>query len=219
MYLLLSLVPLLAIANASPQLERRACAHDNCLRAFIKSATDAAPFCASYTAASATATASPLPAYATQCANLPARVASACACLPEAISSTYTLPTPTSTVSTSTSTAAAACTATAYADIAPAVATCTNIVLQDIFAPSNSSIDLSKLQANSVVTFAGTTTFGFTNRSSFDPITIGGVGVTITAEPDAIIDGNGQAYWDGLGSNGGVPKFVIPPPTPAARKF
>lgn len=229
MRFLLPLLPLLVVVHGSPHLERRACAHDNCLRAFIKSSIDAEPFCASYIAAGPTATAS-LPAYASQCANAPARVASACACLPEAISSTSPILAPTSTTTASNvsaSTSATACTATAYSEIAPAVAACTNIVLKDIFAPSNSSIDLSGLKANSIVTFAGKTTFGFTNLSSFDPITISGAGVTITAEPDAVIDGNGQAYWDGLGSNGGVPKSakflsLLPEPRltfPQAKSF
>lgn len=37
-------------------------------------------------------------------------------------------------------------------------------------------------------------------------IKVGGTNVIITATKDAIIDGNGQAWWDGLGSNGGVSK-------------
>lgn len=49
-------------------------------------------------------------------------------------------------------------------------------------------------------------TFGTTSNSDFDPIVIGGTDVTITAESGAVIDGNGQAYWDGQGSNGGVDK-------------
>jgi polygalacturonase len=98
------------------------------------------------------------------------------------------------------------CTATVYSQIAPAVAACTSIVLQDIYAPSNSTIALTGLKAGTVVTFAGKTTFGFTNISTFDPITIGGAGITIQGAPGHVIDGNGQAYWDGIGSNGGVPK-------------
>jgi polygalacturonase len=86
------------------------------------------------------------------------------------------------------------------------VASCTAITLQDIYAPHNSSIDLTKVKAGTVVTFAGNTTFGFTNSSTFNPISFGGKGVTITSAPGAIIDGNGQAYWDGQGSNGGVLK-------------
>ena len=115
----------------------------------------------------------------------------------------------TTATSASSTTTPAGCTATAYAQIAPAVAACTAITLQDIHAPTNSSIDLSKLKAGTVVTFAGTTTFDFTNSSTFNPIVIGGKGITVTSAPGAIIDGNGQAYWDGIGSNGGVPKYVF----------
>jgi polygalacturonase len=89
------------------------------------------------------------------------------------------------------------------------VASCTAITLQGIAVPTNSTIDLSKLKTNSVVTFAGLTTFAFTNSSTFNPIEFGGANVTITSAPGAIIDGNGQAYWDGQGSNGGVPKWVF----------
>lgn len=50
-----------------------------------------------------------------------------------------------------------ACTCTEYSQIAPAVASCTSIVLQNINAPTNSSIDLTKILAGTTVTFAGTT--------------------------------------------------------------
>lgn len=98
------------------------------------------------------------------------------------------------------------CVATEYSQIATALANCTEITLQDIFAPKNNSIDLLKAKANSVITFAGTTSFAFTNSSSFYPIHFGGKNFTITSEPGAIIDGNGSIYWDELGSNGGVQK-------------
>ncbi|KUJ14926.1 glycoside hydrolase [Mollisia scopiformis] len=98
------------------------------------------------------------------------------------------------------------CLCTTYSQIAPAVASCTSIILRNITAPSASSINLSKLKENTTITFSGITTFEFTNSSSFTPISIGGKNITITAEPDAVIDGAGQLYWDGLGSNGGVPK-------------
>ena len=107
------------------------------------------------------------------------------------------------------SSAASPCTATAYSQIAAAVASCTNIVLQDIAAPTNSTINLTNLKEGSVVTFAGLTTFAFTNSSTFNPIVINeATDVTIQGAPGSIIDGNGQAYWDGQGSNGGVPKYV-----------
>ncbi|KAH8891203.1 family 28 glycosyl hydrolase [Thozetella sp. PMI_491] len=107
---------------------------------------------------------------------------------------------------------AASCTVTEYASISSAVASCTNIVLSDISAPPSSTIDLQGLQTGAVVTFAGTTTFGTTVDSSFDPIVISGTNYTITGAEGHIIDGNGQAYWDGQGSNGGGAKpnhFVV----------
>ncbi|PNS17241.1 Endopolygalacturonase B [Sphaceloma murrayae] len=104
------------------------------------------------------------------------------------------------------------CLVTDFSGISAAVATCTEITLKDIRGPTNQSINLSKVLPNTVITFAGTTTFDFTNISSFDPIVVGGTNVTVTAEPDALIDGNGPIYWDGIGSNGGVPKpnhFIV----------
>lgn len=220
---------------AGVQLDRRACNHDNCLRAFIGSSANAATFCPTFTTAVVTAPAG-LPAYASQCSFEISRVSSACSCLftgspsPSSSSSTVlsttssrrysssTTSTTSSTVSSaapsSTSTSSSSsggsttptCTCTAYSQIAPAVASCTAITLQDIAAPTNKTIDLSKLKANSVVTFAGTTTFAFTNSSTFNPMQFGGANVTITSAPGAIIDGNGQTYWDGQGSNGGLPK-------------
>jgi polygalacturonase len=77
--------------------------------------------------------------------------------------------------------------------------------LQDIAVPTNSTITLA-LKAGTVVTFAGKTTFAFTNSSTFNPITLSGAGITVQGAPGHVIDGNGQAYWDGIGSNGGVPK-------------
>lgn len=50
-----------------------------------------------------------------------------------------------------------ACTASEYAQITSVVASCTNIVLDNISAPASSTIDLSALQTGSTVTFAGTT--------------------------------------------------------------
>ncbi|KFY03600.1 hypothetical protein O988_01372 [Pseudogymnoascus sp. VKM F-3808] len=108
--------------------------------------------------------------------------------------------------------AATPCTVTEYASISSAVASCTDIVLSNIAAPASSSIDLSKLKDGAKVTFDGKTTFGKTSDNSFNPIVISGNGVTVTGAEGHVIDGNGQAYWDGLGSNGGVDKpdhFVV----------
>ncbi|KAL0930136.1 endo-polygalacturonase, partial [Colletotrichum truncatum] len=95
----------------------------------------------------------------------------------------------------------APCRITTYHDIANAVATCTDIILDSIAVPPASAINLQNLKNGATVTFAGKTTFGTTADNNFDPIIISGAGVTITGAPGHVIDGNGQAYWDGQGSN------------------
>ena len=97
------------------------------------------------------------------------------------------------------------CHVTSYSAVAAAVASCTNITLDSIAVPGNTTLDLTKLKAGAVVTFAGTTTFAYAD-ANYDMIKVAGTDVTITAQKGAIIDGNGQAWWDGLGSNGGVAK-------------
>lgn len=97
------------------------------------------------------------------------------------------------------------CTVTKYADVPAAVQNCTDITLSNIVVPGNHTLDLTKLKTGATVTFAGKTSFEYFD-GNIDLIKIAGTDITITAEPNAIIDGNGQAWWDGLGSNGGVAK-------------
>ncbi|KIN03278.1 glycoside hydrolase family 28 protein [Oidiodendron maius Zn] len=130
--------------------------------------------------------------------------------------------TPSRTVHAIEDRAAATCTVTAYASISAAVKTCSNIVLSNISAPPSSTIDLQNLQTGAVVSFAGTTTFGTTIDSSFNPIVISGTGITVTGVTGHVIDGNGPAYWDGLGSNAGskAPKpdhFIVVKKTTNAK--
>ncbi|PYH83733.1 endo-polygalacturonase D [Aspergillus uvarum CBS 121591] len=104
------------------------------------------------------------------------------------------------------------CTVTEYASISSAVASCSNILLSGVSAPASSTIDLTGLQTGAAVIFAGETTFGDTYDSDFDPIVISGTDLTITGAEGHVIDGNGQAYWDGEGSNGGQDKpdhFIV----------
>ncbi|KAJ0163345.1 putative endopolygalacturonase D [Colletotrichum tanaceti] len=112
------------------------------------------------------------------------------------------------------------CIVTEYADIANAVATCTDITLSNIAAPENGPIDLQKLKNGATVTFDGTTTFATTVDKKFDPIIISGTDITVTGAPGHVIEGNGAAYWDGLGSNGGGDKpnhFVVVKKTTNAK--
>ena len=94
---------------------------------------------------------------------------------------------------------------TTYSAIPAATAVCTAITLDNINVPGNSTIDLSKLLTGTTVTFAGNTTFEYAN-ADYTPIEVGGTNITITGAAGSIIDGNGQAWWDGQGSNGGVTK-------------
>ncbi|KAH0347195.1 glycoside hydrolase, partial [Aureobasidium melanogenum] len=97
------------------------------------------------------------------------------------------------------------CYVTSYSGVATAVSSCTNITLDSIAVPGNTTLDLTKLKNGTTVVFAGKTTFAYAD-ANYDMIKVAGTDVTITAEKGAIIDGNGQAWWDGLGSNGGVSK-------------
>ncbi|KIN02317.1 glycoside hydrolase family 28 protein [Oidiodendron maius Zn] len=187
-------------------------------------------FCATYTTTVNTATTG-LPAWASACSDKPSKISSVCSCFATATvppttlqtstktstSSPVTAPTgPVSTANPPTATGGAGggtpCTVTAYASISSAVASCSSIILSGISAPASSSIDLSKLKTGARVAFAGKTTFGTTKSDSFNPIVISGTDVTITGESGHVIDGNGQAYWDGQGSNGGTDKpdhFIV----------
>jgi polygalacturonase len=96
---------------------------------------------------------------------------------------------------------------TTFSAIPAAVASCTNIVLDGITVPGNSTIDLSKLKTGSKVTFKGTTFWEYFD-ANYPFIKVGGTNIEVTAAEGAILDGNGQAWWDGIGSNGGVTKSV-----------
>ena len=74
--------------------------------------------------------------------------------------------------------------------------------------PGNSTIDLSKLKTGTKVTFKGTTFWEYFD-ANYPFIKVGGTNLEITATEDAVLDGNGQSWWDGLGSNGGIAKFVL----------
>ncbi|KAH7413260.1 BcPG3, endopolygalacturonase 3 [Cadophora sp. MPI-SDFR-AT-0126] len=226
-----ALLPL-ALACDSPK-------NDACASAMTASSGVAGPFCATYTTAVVTAT-SGLPAFASACGNASKKLSSACSCLSVATTmqtsiKATTTSTKSAVVSTKSSSAAtivksssttivkttsaasvgnapASCTVSEYAQITSVVAACTNIVLENISAPASSTILLNKLKTGSTVTFAGKTTFGTTANDDFDPIYIGGTDITITGAPGHVIDGNGPAYWDGQGSNGGSSKpdhFIV----------
>lgn len=96
------------------------------------------------------------------------------------------------------------------------MASCTDIILDGITVPGNSTIDLTKLKTGSKVTFKGTTFWEYFD-ANYPFIKVGGTNLEITAAEGAILDGNGQSWWDGLGSNGGIAKFVLEAPLNLVR--
>jgi polygalacturonase len=81
-----------------------------------------------------------------------------------------------------------------------AVASCTAITIQGISVPAGTTLDLTKVKANTVITFSGTTTFGYKQWAG-PLISVAGTGVTV--QGSGTLDGQGAKYWDGQGSNGG----------------
>ncbi|THZ81768.1 endo-polygalacturonase D [Aureobasidium pullulans] len=139
-------------------------------------------------------------------------VAATPAATPAVTSSAAAVPTISGGASVSLTSGGVTCTVTEYAGISSAVASCTNIVLSNIKAPASSTIDLTSLQTGTHVIFAGKTTFEDTNDKKFDPIVITGTDIIVEGADGHVIDGNGQSYWDGKGSNGGDAKpnhFIV----------
>jgi polygalacturonase len=221
--LLSSLLPIVLACDSAES--------DACASIITASSAAAATFCATYTQAANSAT-SGLPSWATACSNSPKHISSACSCLLPATLATVTATSfpATSTVasvttsssavvtssaassSTATAVTGTACTVTDSDGISSAVASCTNIVLQGIAMPADVSLDLTDLKAGTTVTFAGNTSFGYTEDSDFNPVQIKGKNLTITGASGHVISGNGAAYWDGQGSNGGSDKpdhFIV----------
>lgn len=234
-YLDLTTLLALAAVGQSAVIQERAtatCTHDPCLELFELFAVVAKPFCSAYLK-KPTHT---VPAYAARWAKVPERISSACTCLnggnPTAVPTAVTTSaavsssvitstaaissplvvsssTPTTSAPAATGTPSELCHVTTFSAIPAAVASCTDITLDSITVPGNSTIDLLKLKKGAKVTFKGTTFWEYFD-ANYPFIKVGGTDVEVTATEGAVLDGNGQAWWDGLGSNGGVAKFVSP---------
>lgn len=68
------------------------------------------------------------------------------------------------------------CYVTQYTAIPAAVASCTDITLDNIHVPGGQTLDLTALQDGTTVTFAGTTTFGF-EEANYNLIEASGVSI------------------------------------------
>ncbi|KAJ3115451.1 hypothetical protein HK100_001346 [Physocladia obscura] len=105
---------------------------------------------------------------------------------------------------------ATTCVVSTYADFA-SCASSTNIHIEGpITVPANEVIDWSKLSSGTQILLSGTVTFtkGTLTESGPKLITVGGSDITFKGDSSnpGILDGQGASYWDGEGSNGGVPK-------------
>ena len=98
-----------------------------------------------------------------------------------------------------------------FKDASSAIAgkkSCSSIVLQDIAVPAGETLDLTGLNKGTVVTFAGTTTFGY--KEWVGPlISVSGDSITVNQASGGKIQCDGARWWDGKGSNDGKkkPKF------------
>lgn len=43
-------------------------------------------------------------------------------------------------------------------------------------------------------------------EANYNLLQVGGVNLTVQGTPGSVLDGNGAAWWDGIGSNGGIAK-------------
>ncbi|KAF1360794.1 putative extracellular polygalacturonase [Lizonia empirigonia] len=106
---------------------------------------------------------------------------------------------------TFTDAASASCTFTDAASAIKGKTSCTAIVLDNIAVPAGTTLDLTKLNDGTNVTFQGTTSFGFKEWKG-PLISVSGTKITVSGSPDHVIDGNGAMWWDGKGTNGGKVK-------------
>jgi galacturan 1,4-alpha-galacturonidase len=106
----------------------------------------------------------------------------------------------------------ASCTFTTAASAISGKTSCSTITLSGITVPAGTTLDLTGLKDGTQVIFSGTTTFGYKEWSG-PLISVSGKNILVTGASGHVIDGNGAAWWDGKGSNGGKtkPKFVSPP--------
>ncbi|OCK84102.1 glycoside hydrolase family 28 protein [Lepidopterella palustris CBS 459.81] len=103
---------------------------------------------------------------------------------------------------------ATSCTFTNAASASKSKTSCSTIVLSNIAVPSGTTLDMTGLNSGTTVIFEGTTTFGYEEWSG-PLISVSGTDITVKGASGHVIDGNGAAWWDGEGSNGGKtkPKF------------
>lgn len=103
---------------------------------------------------------------------------------------------------------ATTCTFTGASQASKSKTSCATIVLDAIAVPSGTTLDLTGLTEGTSVIFSGETTFGYEEWSG-PLISVSGTNIKVSGASGHSINGNGAAWWDGEGGNGGKtkPKF------------
>ncbi|KAJ5804986.1 hypothetical protein N7474_010873 [Penicillium riverlandense] len=100
------------------------------------------------------------------------------------------------------------CTFTSAASAIAGKKSCSTIVLEDIHVPAGETLDLSDLEPKTKVVFAGETSFGYKEWDG-PLIRVSGSNIVVVGTTNHTINGGGERWWDGQGTNGGKtkPKF------------
>ncbi|KAJ5938600.1 CAZyme family GH28 [Penicillium verhagenii] len=103
---------------------------------------------------------------------------------------------------------ATSCTFTSAASASASKKSCTTIVLDNIEVPAGETLDLTDLASGTKVIFNGETTFGYEEWDG-PLIEISGSNIIVAGTSNHTINGGGERWWDGEGTNGGKtkPKF------------
>ncbi|KAL1509619.1 hypothetical protein ABEB36_004329 [Hypothenemus hampei] len=93
-------------------------------------------------------------------------------------------------------------------DVSKVTSTCQNINIEDLVVPAGETLTLDLIE-KATVTLKGNITFGYVNW--IGPLMrVYGSNVTIKGEKGHVLNGQGELYWDSLGSWGSEkPKFLI----------
>nr|AMD09881.1 endopolygalacturonase [Mesosa myops] len=102
---------------------------------------------------------------------------------------------------------AASCTITKYsaADIKNAQNDCTEITINGIEVAAGETLDLTNLKQGAKVVFQGTITWAYKEWEG-PLLSVAGTNVQISGASGHLLDGKGNLWWDGNGSNGGKKK-------------
>jgi len=112
------------------------------------------------------------------------------------------------TMATRSSSSSTSCTFNSAAKASASASSCSTVVLDNIAVPAGETLDLEDLQDGTKVIFSGETTFGYKEWDG-PLIRISGSNIAVSGTSNHTINGGGERWWDGEGSNGGKtkPKF------------